>query len=760
MFFILFLKGMNVYAQTESDSFLIYLSKIKGKYIADSINAGKAYNFRLNNNRIYRFDDEKINKELNRIEKVSDNVTYLTLAINSHLYYYFDSQDSSTQKYVIEKGTSIVDKYDYLKDEKHQVKWILLLKELRKPYRNGKYFYDGIEYFGKKANQYKQEKHKNGLSTAYNVLAAFNNRLGLLDKGEYYQLKSIENLDQYDKYSSIPNIGLNGIINRYSVLGSNYNDINESDKAEKYLSTALKYLSKLDSPSDFEDVHFLYLQYAKLKGVQKNDSTIYYFKLAKKYHYLFDLPMPLLAYHEMEKGVYFYNVGSLDSASIYLNSSIIMKDTLEIGIHSFMGYLIPNYFLAKLELLKNNPRKAIKLLLPEIDELKAINGRLLLVNHLTLLAETYEKLKQFDKSISTYKEVLQLKNEINSDIEKARALNYEIEKKIETDNQKIIQLELQNNIGQKTKKYLYGIVGLLILLALSFVGAYLTKQKNNKALNKTNLEIQNTLYQLKSTQAQLIQSEKMASLGQLTAGIAHEIQNPLNFVNNFSEVSNELIDEMKDEIKKGNYEEVSAIANDVKQNIEKINHHGKRADAIVKSMLEHSRIGTGQKDITDINVLCDEYLRLSYHGLRAKDNTFNASFQTHFDATLPAIKVIPQDIGRVLLNIINNAFYAVNERSKMADKGYTPEVSISTARTGDMIEIKISDNGGGIPDHIKEKIFQPFFTTKPTGQGTGLGLSLSYDIVKAHGGELKVVGKEKEGSEFLIQLPLLRNQNQ
>jgi signal transduction histidine kinase/ligand-binding sensor domain-containing protein len=268
-------------------------------------------------------------------------------------------------------------------------------------------------------------------------------------------------------------------------------------------------------------------------------------------------------------------------------------------------------------------------------------------------------------------------------------------------------------------------------------------------------EIEKAFTELKKTQLQLIQSEKMASLGELTAGIAHEIQNPLNFVNNFSEVSNELIDDMEEELKKGDIKEGLSIAGDLKQNLEKISHHGNRASEIVKSMLQHSRIGTGQKDFTDINVLCDEYLRLSYHGLRAKDNTFNASFQTHFDATLPEIKVIPQDIGRVLLNIINNAFYAVNERSKKATEGYTPEVSISTVRKGDMIEIKISDNGGGIPDHIKEKIFQPFFTTKPTGQGTGLGLSLSYDIVKAHGGELKVesLPTGQTGSEFIISLP-------
>jgi signal transduction histidine kinase len=263
-----------------------------------------------------------------------------------------------------------------------------------------------------------------------------------------------------------------------------------------------------------------------------------------------------------------------------------------------------------------------------------------------------------------------------------------------------------------------------------------------------------TLAELKSTQQQLIQSEKMASLGELTAGIAHEIQNPLNFVNNFSEVSNELIDEMKEELQKGNHEEAIAIAEDVKQNLEKINHHGKRADAIVKGMLQHSRISTGKKESTDINTLCDEYLRLAYHGLRAKDKTFNATFKTEFDTSIEKINIIQQDIGRVILNLINNAFYAVSEKKKMLNGTYEPSVYVRTKKENGNVVISVCDNGIGIPKKVLDKIFQPFFTTKPTGQGTGLGLSLSYDIIKAHGGEIKVETKEGEGSEFIIQLPV------
>jgi len=260
---------------------------------------------------------------------------------------------------------------------------------------------------------------------------------------------------------------------------------------------------------------------------------------------------------------------------------------------------------------------------------------------------------------------------------------------------------------------------------------------------------------LKQTQQQLVQSEKMASLGELTAGIAHEIQNPLNFVNNFSEVSNEMIDEMVEEVQKGNFDEVKLIANDLKQNLEKINHHGKRADGIVKSMLQHSRSSSGQKELTDINVLADEYLRLAYHGLRAKDKSFNAKFETDFDLTLEKINVIPQEIGRVILNLINNAFYAVTEKRNANLNDYEPTVSVSTRQRNNRVEIIVTDNGNGIPQKVLDKIFQPFFTTKPTGQGTGLGLSLSYDIVKAHGGELKVETSDCEWTEFVVLLPTL-----
>ena len=288
-------------------------------------------------------------------------------------------------------------------------------------------------------------------------------------------------------------------------------------------------------------------------------------------------------------------------------------------------------------------------------------------------------------------------------------------------------------------------------------------------VNERTAELNQSLENLKNTQTQLIHSEKMASLGELTAGIAHEIQNPLNFVNNFSEVSVDLIDELNEEMEKGDREEVKSISADLKSNLEKISHHGKRASGIVRGMLEHSRSSSGQKEPTNINVLADEYLRLSYHGLRAKDKNlprrqagFNADFKTDFDEHLPKINVIPQDIGRVLLNLINNAFYAVSSRDytvktrhALSQQDHKPTVAITTKKLDDKIEIRIKDNGNGIPDNVLKKIFQPFFTTKPTGQGTGLGLSMSYDIItKGHGGEISLETKEGEGTTFIIQLPI------
>jgi len=403
------------------------------------------------------------------------------------------------------------------------------------------------------------------------------------------------------------------------------------------------------------------------------------------------------------------------------------------------------------------------------SEMNSYTGKVSLTRRLeslVIMGEYYRALPNTDSTLSYLERYYTLKDSLygNKVMEQAQSMAY-------NDMQRQKEL-IAEKAAFQTRMILYflsAVAVFLMGLAFIFWRSKRKEQQAKKMVQLQNDQLEQTLDKLKSTQTQLIQSEKMASLGELTAGIAHEIQNPLNFVNNFSEVSTELIDEMNEEMAKGNIEDAKQIAQDLKQNLEKINHHGKRAGDIVKGMLQHSRSSSGVKEPTDINALCDEYLRLGYHGLRAKDKDFNATMKTDFDATIGNINIIPQDIGRVVLNLLTNAFYAVNEKKKSphlrqtaeGEEPYEPIITVATKRLGSpsgdggKVEIRVTDNGNGIPKKVLDKIFQPFFTTKPTGQGTGLGLSLSYDIVKAHGGELKVETKEGEGSTFILVLPTI-----
>jgi two-component system NtrC family sensor kinase len=435
----------------------------------------------------------------------------------------------------------------------------------------------------------------------------------------------------------------------------------------------------------------------------------------------------------------YFTLGNIDS-SLYYNRLAILYAS-QASIFQKQGQIDSAFYYSYQGLM-------------EFREVPDTNG---MIDATLILSDLYNSRHQFDSAYSYLSYHLSLKE---------KSLSSEKIKKFQdlVFNDMLHQKQLAQERKEAQQQYeskfkIYSLLaGFAVMLLLAVI-----LYRNNRQKQKANKILETTLLNLKSTQAQLIQSEKMASLGELTAGIAHEIQNPLNFVNNFSEVNKELIDELEQEFDKGNYDEVKAIAKDIKDNEQKINHHGKRADAIVKGMLQHSQSSTGVKEPTDINALCDEYLRLSYHGLRAKDKNFNADFKPDFDKTIGKINIIPQDIGRVLLNLYNNAFYATNDRKKTAGEEYKPLVTVQTKKINahpdgtvgrDQLEIKVSDNGNGIPQNIVAKIFQPFFTTKPTGQGTGLGLSLSYDIIKAHGGEIKVETKEGEGSEFIIQLPL------
>jgi signal transduction histidine kinase len=381
------------------------------------------------------------------------------------------------------------------------------------------------------------------------------------------------------------------------------------------------------------------------------------------------------------------------------------------------------------------------------------------------LANAYAVKKDFENAYNYHTRYINYRDSmLNSEISNKSTVlqyNYNLAKK----QAEITALDQQKKVQQNF------LISALIVLLLIFITVIILFRNNrqklqaNKLLKEQKQEIENqrdqtdkAMSELQQTQRQLIQSEKMASLGELTAGIAHEIQNPLNFVNNFSEVNQEMLEELKAERLKPEAERDEQtehdIISDIIENEQKINHHGKRAEAIVKGMLQHSRVSTGQKEPTDVNTLADEYLRLSYHGMRAKDKSFNATLQTAFDANIGKINIVPQDIGRVMLNIINNSFYAVTEKKKMHGDAYEPMVSITTEKNNGTVLVYIKDNGNGIPQKVLDKIFHPFFTTKPTGQGTGLGLSLSYDIIKAHGGEIKVETTESEGTGFIIQLPV------
>ena len=487
----------------------------------------------------------------------------------------------------------------------------------------------------------------------------------------------------------------------------------------------------------------------------------------------------------------------LDSAEIFAKKAIAYNE-----IFNGAKWGFPFYLLATIQTLQadyksslNNFRAAIPLSVQNDfanDTIQIFAGMSTLfqkINELDSAIYYAQKVKKSWSNVSEYKNLLEalntlaisykLKNEKDSALKYAMLSHaikdsvYSTEKDRElqniTFNEEMKQQEIiaeQSKYKSKTQLYTL-LAGLFVLLLIAGIlwhnnrhrqkaYALLEKQKQQTDIQK--IKVEHTLEELKATQSQLIQSEKMASLGELTAGIAHEIQNPLNFVNNFSDVNTELLEELEQEVDKGNIDEVKSIAKDIKENEQKINHHGKRADAIVKGMLQHSRASTGEKEATAINALVDEYLRLAYQGQRAKDKAFQAKIETQFDESLPKISVVPQDIGRVLLNLYNNAFYALNEKTKQMNGAFEPKVEVSTSHSlssgegrGEVI-ITVKDNGNGIPQIMVEKIFQPFFTTKPPGQGTGLGLSLSYDIIKAHGGELTVHTKEGEGSEFSIIL--------
>ena len=624
-------------------------------------------------------------------------------------------------------------------------------KQLRLPYRNSNRLSEGFQYFNEKLKEYKINNDSTGITDCYYVLAGFYRTTGLLEQSIYNMKKSVSYINFNGQKNLAPSvIFINPLqksiwVANSSVLGIYYLQKGAYNESLQYSYIYFNEFKNGDSKT--VGTATTNIAHAKILAGQL-DSVSYFLDLALNDKENQKQP-EFLAYVLQIKALYKIETGALAEAEVLIKKCWQLIEENNILVNVRPGTMAPDYYLTLVRIKQNRLNEAIELLKKDIIRLK--NFRLDILRDYKMLAALYEQTGNYEKANEANNTFISLQDSLQADQNKYRSLSFETEQEMNEKELSITKLQSENKISALTRNFSFGMAGLLFLLAGVVYYRYKAKQKANKVL-------ETTLTNLKSTQAQLIQSEKMASLGELTAGIAHEIQNPLNFVNNFSEVNKELLVEMKDEIEKGNYEEVKAIADDVKQNLDKINHHGKRADAIVKGMLQHSRSSSGVKEPTDINALCNEYLRLSYHGLRAKDKNFNATMKTDFDNSIGNINIIPQDIERVVLNLLTNAFYAVDEKKKLNIPGYEPTVTVSTRLLnppsgGRGAEIRVSDNGNGIPQKVLDKIFQPFFTTKPTGQGTGLGLSLSYDIVKAHGGEIKVDTKEGDGSVFILNLP-------
>jgi signal transduction histidine kinase len=605
------------------------------------------------------------------------------------------------------------------------------LNGLRFPFRNSNRLEDGFQYYTKKLNEYKIQNDSTCIAECHYVLGGFYRISGLLDLAIYNMKKSISYIDTSKNLAFW--------FNNIGVLGYYYYLKESPDECIKYNRITNDY--NLKRRFGFNVISIRMANAMLMKN--QLDSAAYFIVLAKK-DTLDKRPDGKALILQTEAQLKIQSESFAEAEDVLQQCREIIRKN-SIPVNASAGTIAPDYYFAQLRIKQNRLQEAIDFLTLDISRL--LNNRIEILRDYRLIAELYTKMGNGNKAAEAYAIFLAKQDSLQADQEKFRSISFEAEQQMNEKELFIANLESQNKIASLSRNFLIGIAALLLLLAGGIYQRFRFKKKANLVLEKT-------LDELKSTQSQLIQSEKMASLGELTAGIAHEIQNPLNFVNNFSEVNEELLAEMKNELDKGNIDDAKAIANDAIENQQKIHHHGKRADAIVKGMLQHSSSGIGKKEPTDINALADEYLRLAYHGLRAKDSSFNAATKTDLDESIGNVNIIPQDIGRVILNLITNAFYAVNEKAKQGHVGYEPTVEVITKKEDNKVWISVNDNGSGIPQKILDKIFQPFFTTKPTGQGTGLGLSLSYDIVKAHGGELKVHTQEGRMTEFTIHLPL------
>ena len=613
--------------------------------------------------------------------------------IMANLCYAYANSDSDSAMLYAKKGLTLAQKINFSRGEAR------ILRNQGRLYRILGDYPKGLELLFRALRVAKEHNHKFEEAVSLNIIGYTYSYLQDYSQAIYY-LKSASKI-----MAANPGLDENNLEYNMNV------NMAEAYRFSGQLDSALIYLQKAKS---------------KIATSKRTDET-------SKYFYA-------LAYIQFKKG-------KQDSAFESLRKSISLAQVF--NSHRYLAdyYNLTAGFFNELK----QADSAIYYSEKALVEARAIGYKDAVIETCKFLADQYE-LKDIRKALYYRK----LYDSVNEEVNGAKKVK-DLQKTLSNEQERQRQIEAER-IAYENRIMQYAFLsGLAMLLLIAFM-LYRNNQKEKKAntllqyqkeeINLQRDKAEKALFELKSTQAQLIQKEKLASLGELTAGIAHEIQNPLNFVNNFSEVSAELVEEMQEELDKGDTKEAKAIAEDIKLNLGKINHHGKRASSIVKGMLEHSKASTGEREPTDMNQLADEYLRLAYHGLRAKNKDFNCELVTEFNPNLPQIEVIPQDIGRVLLNLINNAFYAVKEVAN-------PTVALSTEISDNQVVIKVQDNGTGIPAAILPKIFQPFFTTKPTGEGTGLGLSLAYDIVtKGHGGTLEVETKEGEGTTFIIKLPI------
>ncbi len=759
-FSILLLTHSNLLSaqQSKVDSVLHLLEKSRTKKGLDSTlfqsAIGSIYNMKLTDSQIKQL--EIAGRKFNKGE--DEDLSYIIkIAIGGNLGVYDYSK-------AIEYGKSVYKQLEKSKTPHAEIFRGTIFRQLRVPYRLSKRFREGFQYFTEKLNDFKINNDSLGMADCYFILAGFYRLNGLNERAIYSMKKSVSYMDTAaaNERSFLGFTRGNGkmlYLNSMAVLGLYYLDKGDYPNSLYYSNAVLAQLKNIKLNRFVARAYsagmiaYSNKAYAELL-TNKQDSVLYLLDMSTKAAKAANYPDHVARNFQI---IALYNLrgGDFTAAEANLNECWQILKQYNIKANSSPGYITPDYYLALIRIKQKKYNDAIALLINDIEWAKSL--RLNVLRDYKLLAEVYEKVADSEKANQVYKSFVSLQDSLIMEQDKYRTVSFELEQQMNEKELSISKLQSDNKIYALTRNFSFGIASLLFLLAAGVFYRFKSKQKANKILEKT-------LSELKSTQAQLIQKEKMASLGELTAGIAHEIQNPLNFVNNYAEVNVELLEELEEELKKGDTDQAQALLADLRENESKINHHGRRADAIVRGMLEHARTTPGEKAPTDLNRLADEYLRLAYQGFRrsegrtpgdpAKAGDFLCELVTDFDPNLGEIEVVAPDIGRVLLNLYNNAFYAVQQMQAVADQAYTPTVWVSTQRLEQAVEIRVRDNGPGIPEAIREKIFQPFFTTKPTGEGTGLGLSLAYDIVtKGHGGTMEAATWEGTFTEFILTLP-------